>query len=37
MLTEQMPQTNDIILAGDIKVEWGGFQAESLLATKKGG
>ena len=32
-LTDEMPQANDIILAGDIKVDRGSFLAESLLRT----
>ena len=32
-LTDEMPQANDIILAGDIKVDRGGFLAERLLRT----
>ena len=36
-LTTKMPQANDIILAGDIKVDRGTLQAERLVATKYGG
>ena len=32
-LTDEMPQANDIILAGDIKVDRGSFLAERLLRT----
>ena len=32
-LTDEMPQANDIILAGDIKVDRGSFLTERLLRT----
>ena len=36
-LTTKMSQANDVILAGDIKVDRGTLQAERLVATKYGG
>ena len=36
-LAEETPQTNDIIFAGDIKVDRGTLLADRLHATIKGG